>query len=177
MAILSRLARAVAARVNGLFDQAAGQEEQAARLLEEMEHGLTEVRRLSALAITAARRFGLELERNRTAAASRHHGYENLVYELEARHAAAVLAGERIKAFLCAFETRLDQARNRQRSLRARRRAAQAWNAIHQRGERLFPLLEELRTRTTRLEDQLQQMEDALTDRAEANQLLGRLER
>ncbi len=171
MVVLAQLVRALAARVSGFFDLVAAQEEQVARLLGEMEYSLAEVRRLAALAIAEARRLGQELRRNRTAAAGRKPGHAQLVRELEARFAAATEAGQRIKALLQTFATRLAEARRRHRSLRARRQAVRAWNALHQRGERLLPLIQRGRVQCARLEDQIRALEEALTARAEANEL------
>jgi phage shock protein A len=152
MGIFARLSDLITANVNALLDQVEDPERMLAQALREMEQAQALARRHAAAAIAAERRLGRELAQNRARAAHWREQaraalaagredlarralactleHDDLARSLEGQHAAAVETSTEVRGALRALETRMAEARHRQRALAARHRAARVRDEV-----------------------------------------------
>ena len=153
MGIFSRVSDIVAANLNSLLDRAEDPEAMLAQVIREMEIGLARARRSAAVAVAAERRLSRERDDHRIGAErwkgrakealaagredlacrslARKLEHEALARGLDDQHVEATLTAESARAALRAFETRLAEARRKQRTLIARHRSAQIRVELH----------------------------------------------
>jgi phage shock protein A len=147
MGIFSRVSDILTANLNALLDRAEDPEALLAQVVREMEDGLARARRSAAAAIAAERRLRRERDDHRVRAdhwkgraaealaagredlarraLARKQEHDALTRSLEEQHAEALRTGDSARTALRALEARLAEARRKQRTLLARRRAAQ----------------------------------------------------
>jgi phage shock protein A len=147
MGVLSRLSNLVTANMHALLDRAENLEVLLDQAVRDMEAGLARARQAAAVAIAAERRLRREADRNRDLAKEwrdrarealttgdetlarqaldRWHLHDVSASGLDAEHVEAAQASQEARSALHGLETRLSEARRRERMLLVRHRTAQ----------------------------------------------------
>jgi phage shock protein A len=147
MGVLSRLSRILTANLHGLLDRAENLEAMLDQAVRDMEEGVARVRRSTAVAIADERRLGRESERHRALAdrwrdraqkavaagdeplarraLGRWHEHRAAAIVFAAQYAEAVETSETARAALGELESRLADARRRERALVVQHQTAQ----------------------------------------------------
>jgi phage shock protein A len=147
MGVLSRLSNLVTANLHALLDRAENLEVLLDQAVRDLEAGLSRARQATAVAIAAERRLQREADRHRSLATEwrdrarealaagnetlarqaldRWHEHDVTSTDLDAEHAEAAQACESARSALRGLESRLSEARRRERLLLVRHRTAQ----------------------------------------------------
>jgi phage shock protein A len=205
MNLFRRISDILEANFNTLLDRLEDPAAMVAQVLREMEDGVVEARGYAAAAIAAERQLARELAQQRREAEHwqararqalaagredlarqalvRKAEHEDLGGTVEAQAAAARRATDQVKADLRTLEGRLAEARQRQRTLLARHRAAAAHKDLNRcAGVGLLSpgnpgvRFERLEDRLTQLEEELEAQEVVQQSRDELQRELGELE-
>jgi phage shock protein A len=195
MGIFSRVSDILTANLNALLDRAEDPAGMLAHVIRTMEDSLARARRSAAAAIAAERRLRREQDDNRDQAEhwkararealaagredlarralARKQEHDALARSLAEQHAEAVQTGQAARTALQALEARLAEARNKQRTLLARHRAAQVRvETYRQLGTGRTDFGVSL-ARLDRLEDRLSRCADELDAEADLLDLTG----
>jgi phage shock protein A len=189
MGIFARLSDIITANLNALLDKAEDPERMLIQVIREMEEGLAGARQQGATVIAAERRLSRELEQTRAAvehwreqarlalasnredlarqALARKLAHDDLSAALEQQCTSAHRAAAEVKGGLHALESRLAEARRKQRILAARHRAANIHLQVQQSRTANLPQRGDAFARFAHFEEKLADMEDNLIALAE----------
>jgi phage shock protein A len=190
MGLFTRLGDILRANINGLLDRVENPERMLAQIIREMEEGLVTARQQAAAAVASERRLTREREQNRAAAdtwkaralvaldagredlarraVARHLEYADLAGDLEAQERGARQLAAEVQTALHTLESRLAEARRRQRLFHSRQQAARVRAQVAAAAD--APSLDPRSpfARFARLENRLAELEDDLLAHAQA---------
>src|SRR5262245_59846763 len=195
MGVFSRVSDIITANMNSLLDLAENPEAMVAQVIREIADGLTRARRYAAVAIATERRLRRERDDNRqqveiwksrageALAANREdlarralackQEHESLAQSLDEQLADAAQTAESARTALRALESRLAEARQKQRTLLARHRTAQVRVEVHRHLGAGRGGIATSQARFDRWEDRLSRCTDELTAEADLQDAAG----
>jgi phage shock protein A len=198
MGLFARLSGLVSAHLNALLDKAEDPERLLEQVVREMEQGLAVARQHAAAAVAAERRLGRELGQERARAAhwegqarralalgredlarralARRVEHADAAAALDPQYAAALRDSGEVRAALRALESRVAEARRRQRALLAGHRAVRARCELQRAAGADLLGLQSPFARFEQLERRLADTEDDLLARADVARGDGALE-